>query len=312
MLRLLLPIALFCALFPSISAAQDPREQYRTIALEGQEAFNAGDYAGAQTRWERAAEILPNPRIYRLLGRAAAALGDHVKAVRMFRLALSVGENGNPLTPEHRTEVEGTLLPEALQHVGEVRLELEPAGASVAVDGSPAELEDGALLLATGTHTLRVSHEGYATDERSIDVTAGSRDPLRIELAREGGADDAPPPAPSSGPDLAGPLALLGVGAAGLLTFAIAGGVALGENDRLADECGSRADGTCTDEQLSDLHTMTAVADAGWVIGLVAAAAGAAWLVVALTSSAPSREQALTVAPFATADAGGLFVRGAL
>jgi hypothetical protein len=190
-------------LAPSSGHAQpssEQLEQYRAVALAGQEAFNGGDYAEARTRWLEAAQMLPNPRIYRLLGRAATALGDHVDAVRMLRLALTAPENGNPLTPDLRAELEGLLLPEALRRVGEIIVELEPAAAVVTIDDRPATLESGILLTTPGTHSLRASYPGYQSAEQSVEVRAGERATVQVVLsASEGGEPvDAPPTQPAA------------------------------------------------------------------------------------------------------------------
>lgn len=291
----------------SAQAAREELERYRAIATQGQDAFNRHDFAEARRLWLSARDILPNPRVYRLLGRAADALNDPAEAVRMFRLALSAPDNGNALSPRLREEVEHELLPAAQARVGELSVELSPADAQILVDGRPATLEEGSLVIAAGRHTLRVERAGYATREEQIEVRAGAREPLRIELSRaETTQGEGPPSAPaSSEPQLIGPLVLLGVGAAGLIVFAVAGGVTMAENDRLASACGSAAGRTCMPEQLSDLHTFAAVADVGLTVGILAAAAGAAWLLYELLAPRGASESA-RIAPWAQPDAFGV------
>jgi PEGA domain-containing protein len=319
MYRLACSFVLSLLLLPALAYAQpssQAMEQYRSVATQGQDAFNRRDFAEARRLWLSARDILPNPRVYRLLGRAAGALEDHADAVRMFRLSLSVPDNGNPLSPRHRQEVERELLPASLARVGELTIELAPADAQILVDGRPAQVEEGSLLLSVGAHTLQVQREGYTTREERVDVRAGMREPLRIELAQAAVSDAnvAPPPsAPASGgPDLVGPLVLFGAAAAGFLVFAIGGGLALAENDRLSADCGAASTRTCMPEQLSDLHTFAALADVGLTVGILAAAGGAAWLAYALATAGGESASALRIAPFATADAGGVLVSGRL
>lgn len=312
MQRLYLAIALF--LLPLEAQAQERMEEYLQAATEGQEAFNRGEFAEARRLWQHARSILPNPRVYRLLGRAADALNEHVEAVRMYRLALSAPENGNPLTDARRTEVEDVLLPQAMAHVGEILLEVEPSDAAITVDGHPADVQDGSLLLPVGPHTLVVRRPGYADDERRIEVLARMREPLSIALVAEGSSNgEAPPPPPqndSAGPDLTGPIVLFAVAGVGLATFAIAGGMALGENSSIAAECGSDLSvPACTPDQLSGLRTMTAIADVGWVTSLIALTAGFVWLGVAVSGGG---ERAMRIAPWAYAGGGGLTLGGTL
>ncbi len=313
-------LALVLLMIPETAFAQDAEhlEEYRQAAEEGQEAFNRGEIEEAWRLFQHARSVLPNPRVYRLLGRVAEARERYGEAVRMYRLALSVPENGNPLTAARRSEIETILLPQALARVGEILLSLEPADAAVTVDGAPADVQEGSLILPVGTYTLRVRYPGYQDHEQRIEIAARSREPLSIALQRTDGQASAPttpaPGAPAStpAPDVTGPMVVLGLAAAGLLTFAVAGGMALGENSRLGDLCGAtamapRTVGSCTDAELSDLHTMTAIADVGWITGAAGAAVGLIWLAVAL-SSRPTAEQAMRIAPWASANGGGVIL----
>jgi len=320
--------ALGLALQVSPAAAQDTAESrlsaYRAVARVGQEAFNSADYERAQELWRQARDILPNPRIYRLLGRSAAALGDHVEAVRMYRLALRVPDNGNPLAEEHRQNLEGELLPASLQHVGQIELSVEPADATVSLDGEAVEVDDAPLVVAPGSHRLAFERADLEGQERGVDVAAGELETLRVQLGEpeaptssaavaEPGGETRPVPdgGGGTGPDLVGPLVLFGVAGVGAVVFAVTGGLALGENDALADECGSRSTGSCSDDELSDLHTFTALSDVGWITALAAAAAGGIWLAVELAGSGESESSAHLV-PVVTDDTVGVALMGAL
>ncbi len=307
-------LLLLLLLLPAPASAQEVSDEYRQVAEQGQEAFNQGNFPEARRLWQQARSILPNPRIYRLLGRVAAEMNDHIEAVRMYRLALTAPENGNPLTEARRTEVEQVLLPQSLAHVGEILLEVEPADASITVNGSPADVQNGSLLLPIGSYTLRVRRSGYQDHEQRIELHARARESVAVVLTRDG-ESPAPPVGASrasSGPDLVGPLVLFGVAGAGLVTFAVAGGLALAEEDTLATSCGVPASDppTCAPDRLAQLETLTAVADVGWIVAAAAAAAGIVWLAVALSSGTSARESALRVAPWASAGAGGVVLSG--
>lgn len=67
--------------------------------------------------------------------------------------------------------------------VGTLRLELDPADASVLVDGKPAAREaDGTVRLATGEHVLTVEKAGFDRAELTVTVPAGEVTPLPIRL----------------------------------------------------------------------------------------------------------------------------------
>jgi hypothetical protein len=303
------------------AAAQDQEaerlEEYRQAATEGQEAFNRGDFAEARRLWQHARSVLPNPRVYRLLGRAADALNEPVEAVRMYRLALSAPDNGNPLTDARRAEVRDVLLPQAMSQVGELLLEITPEDAAVTVEGVPADIHEGSLLLPVGSHVLRVRRPGYTAHEQRIDVLARMREPLRIALTREGESSRSPEaaraerPSPSE-PDLTGPLVVLGIAAVGLATFAVAGALAIGENSKLEERCSSATlSPTCGASDVESLTALTITADVGWIVGAAAAIAGFAWLGVALSQN-NSGEHALRIAPWAYTNAAGVAIAGSM
>ncbi len=309
-IRRTLPIALLLLVLPLRAQAQN--EEYTRTATAGQDAFNAGNFAEARRLWQHARSILPNPRIYRLLGRVAAEMNDHVEAVRMYRLALTAPENGNPLTDARRLEVQDVLLPQALEHVGEFTLQLQPAEAGVTIDGNPANVHEGSLLLPVGSHTLRVRSPGYRDHEQTLDVRPRAREPLRVVLERDPSQPE-PPPTPGSsggGPDLIGPAVFLGLAGVGLLTFAITGGLALAEDGEISAGCGGTSPRTCTPEQLADLRLYTALADVGWVTALVAGGVGIGWLVFSMMQGSNTEHAAVRVAPWASADGAGVTFAG--
>jgi hypothetical protein len=156
---------------------------------------------------------------------------------------------------------------------------------------------------------LVVRRQGYAEHTRQLHVQARAREPLRIELERDGSVGSE---AVAGGPDLAGPIAFFAIAGAGLVTFAIAGGLALGEDSTLAAECGTGFDPPrCPPERLADLRVMTAVADVGWITGLAATAVASVWLAVALSGSG-SQERAMHIAPWASAEGGGVTLMGVM
>jgi hypothetical protein len=69
---------------------------------------------------------------------------------------------------------------------GFLKLEVEPADASVYVDGAfrGSAREASELRLAPGRHRIEVVRPGYKTVDREVDVTPGATTRLRIELER--------------------------------------------------------------------------------------------------------------------------------
>lgn len=117
--------------------------------------------------------------------------------------------------------------------------------------------------------------------------------------------EPAPAPAPASSGDVVPAVIAFAVAGAGLVTFAVAGGLALAEDGSLETTCGT----SCSDAQLSGLNAMTIAADVGWITAAVAGVAGVVLLVTVGMPSETSSATALVV-PWATPDGGGLVLGG--
>ena len=137
------------------------------------------------------------------------------------------------------------------------------------------------------------------------------RENLRERMASQTDAEtsetstESTAPAPASGGDMLPAIIAFSVAGAGLLSFAIFGGLALAEDDRLAAGCG--VNGTCSDAELSDLSTFSVVADVSWVTAAVAAAAG---VVLLVTLGLPGDGGDAAFAPWVTPTAGGVSAVG--
>lgn len=125
-------------------------------------------------------------------------------------------------------------------------------------------------------------------------------------------ASEAEQPAAAQDGDLLPAVIALGVAGAGLVSFAITGGLALAENDALANGCG--VNGSCTDEEVSTLAALNLAADVSWVTAAVAAVAGAVLFVtLGLPSESTDDDGAIvsSIAPWITPDGGlGLALEG--
>ncbi len=156
--------------------------------------FDAGHWEEARALFRRAHEISPNARTWRGLGITAFELRRYVDAVTELEAALA--NPLKPLTDKQRQEIQ-SLLARAREFVSTYRLTVVPPGATLLVDGQPAELRDGELLLDPGTHTLLVRAAGYQDRHAELRADAGQREQLSIELQVERlhGAEAAAPPA---------------------------------------------------------------------------------------------------------------------
>ncbi len=116
----------------------------------------------------------------------------------------------------------------------------------------------------------------------------------------------APPPSERREGDIVPAAVAFGVAGLGLVSFAIFGGLALGEDGSLDSACGT----SCTNEQVSTLGTLALVADVSWITAAVAATAGVVLLVTLGMPSGGSASSARVLPWVAPTGGGGLVAAG--
>jgi tetratricopeptide (TPR) repeat protein len=171
-------------------AADREREPdgYRAAIDAAVQEFELNHFAESREQFARAHALYPNARTLRGLGVADFELRRYVQAVQELEAALA--HHAKRLDGGVRAETE-ELLGRARAYVGAVQLALEPADATILVDGEPVPLHGGGqLMLEVGDHQLEISAPGRATQRRSLRVH-GQHQTLRIELAA---AEPATPP----------------------------------------------------------------------------------------------------------------------
>ncbi|HMI92600.1 MAG TPA: hypothetical protein VK509_14595, partial [Polyangiales bacterium] len=181
------------------------------------------------------------------LGLAAFESRNYALALGYMRAALA--DSRRPLTAEQRKELERASA-RAESFVARVVLVLEPAGATFALDGNPAQLDPhGELLLDPGDHELLVSAPGHEQRSAMLRAAAGTSRRLAIALTPL-----AQPGVTAAGPEATGGgLRYTWVAAAGVPVFAaLALGIWLdgqGELEDIEDAC--RARGGCNDAEVA-------------------------------------------------------------
>lgn len=138
---------------------------------------------------------------------------------------------------------------------------------------------------------------------------------LRERIGREHEASapsatssEAPSDAPASGGIPTASWIAWGTAAAGVATFAVFGAMALSENSRLRDSCGSSAGRTCTDDDVGPLRRDDLIADIG--LGVAIAGTVAGFVILWVSGDEDSSDPApVAVAPWVTLHGGGAVVR---
>jgi tetratricopeptide (TPR) repeat protein len=153
---------------------------YRALVEEGLSEFSVHHYEEARALFARAHALFPNARTHRALGLAAFELRNYVEAANHFELALS--SQLRPLDASLRKQAEG-LLERAYGFVGRVQVLLQPALATLALDGQAVVLPaNGILLMRIGEHALEAQAAGFAKQKQRIEITGGEQLTVNIHL----------------------------------------------------------------------------------------------------------------------------------
>jgi tetratricopeptide (TPR) repeat protein len=158
---------------------------------EGLRLAQRGDYEGAARELARAYAVSPSPPVLFNLGQAYSASGRPVEAYDALAEYLRLSEG--KLDAERERLVRQLMDNEAAR-IAEVWLDVEPAGATIEVDGQAlgaAPLRTS-IRLKAGLHALVARHDGYRTEVVNLDLQPGERALRSIRLA-------APPAASAPG-----------------------------------------------------------------------------------------------------------------
>jgi hypothetical protein len=275
---------------PAAVAAEAPDTQARFA--EAVKLYKDGTFEQALPLFERLAADTDSPNAQLYVGYCLVKLGRQVEAHRAFSRVL--GTSSAPRDDKYDTTREAAraelfaLEPFVAKVV--VAPAESPPGLRVSLDGLALDPAVFGLLYAVepGTHRIEAVADGRAPLARSIQVAAGEIKTLTLLLPKP----EAPPvspaaKAPAPARDDGATLRMLGwsslgIGAAGLAVFAVAGVSAKSVHDDLEAECGGA--GGCSDAEHQDDasrgKTLQTVANVGLVVGLAGAAGGAVLLLV--------------------------------
>ena len=160
------------------ASGREPPE-YREIVKQGTQEFELGNFAEARSLFERAHVMFPNARTLRALGLAEFELRNYPAASRHLKEALA--SDVKPLSAEARHSTE-SVLRRTNAFLGEVRLEIDPPGATVLLDGQPLENPTEELVLPVGDHLFEFTATGRATQRRTLSIVGGEKQSVRVVL----------------------------------------------------------------------------------------------------------------------------------
>lgn len=280
----------------AISAARaEPTERERGEALyaDGLRHLREGRPERALAALDASAELLPSPNTDLLRAHALRAIGRRVDALvgyeRVVRDAGARVRAGDARFEPTLAEA-GRWVAFLRTALAELSVEIDAGERSVEllVDGQSIETVRDAR---TGVARARIWREpgrvrvgvraaGGGRQQRDLELAPGESEIARFELVagpkppKSAPAAAAPePPSGDGGPPIASFVAW-GVGGAGLVVLAVAGGLARARMAEL-DDCRPN----CSESQVNDAETKATVANVGLVVGIAGAVTGGAiWL----------------------------------
>ncbi len=159
-----------------------PPPGYAEAVAQALSELEAANYPEALEEFRRAHAIFPNARTMRGLGMVEFELRHYAESCRLLEEALA--SKVKPLDGRQRTETEA-LLARAGRYLGKVDVTVEPAFATVLVDGAAADVKaNPTLTLEVGEHTIEVRAAEFSTQRRELVVKGGDRTQVHIALER--------------------------------------------------------------------------------------------------------------------------------
>lgn len=205
-LRLLAPLAVGLAFAAHAHAAwcDDGVDEARAAFARGAELAKDAQWGAALASFERSAKLHPHAWTTYNIAVCERALGQYVRARRMFARALDERRPDADL-PEATVADIQRFEAEIDQLVADLDVTLDPADASMAIDGSPLEAAPGGALFAgtlpagpgkpppaahfhvvldPGTHVLTIARQGYSTALQTETLRPGEHKSVRLVAAR--------------------------------------------------------------------------------------------------------------------------------
>jgi hypothetical protein len=284
-----------CVLAATAARAQAPGgdegpKAAEALFLDGREAMRAGDFATACPKFAESQRLDPSLGTLLNLSLCEESLGDLVNA----RVHLRAFVDGAPPSDDRIAAASEHL--EALERrLPRLELRLAPDASPltrIALDGAPLATPVGgapaSVALNPGPHELFAQAPGGPPLRQALRLDEGQVLTYVVRPAPAALSPDAEPGAPAPAP-LKRTLGFvgLGIGAAGLATSAVVGGLLLERKAFIERHC---EDKRCDDPgfgAVGQAQTLSAVGTASFAVGVVGLAAGAYLLITSPKAAGP-------------------------
>jgi hypothetical protein len=296
-----------------VARAQESGQTKRFAAA--QTLYDEGQFAAAYEAFRTLATETGSPNADLYAARCLRDLGKLPEAYEAMRAALRNATAKADKDPKYlktrNTAAADLALLELKVAKVVIAIASPPAGLTVTLDGAafPADHLGVPLAHAPGEAVVRTSAPGKQDTERRVQLKAGETTTVTLALdaatgpAAPPGAEPAPEPATTGGGVRIGGFVVLGLGAAGMATFAAAGVLANKRYDSVSNACGGTHCPASYASQIQGGRQLDIVADVGLGVGIAGLAAGALMVALGGPKAAPP------VTGWATSSAGGVAVR---
>jgi PEGA domain len=186
----------------SAEATAERTNEARQLFQTGVEQVQRAQWGEALAAFERSAALVEHPLTTFNIGACQRALGRYTLARRTLAKALAAGKETQTLPPSYASDAEA-FLGEINGLLARVAITVQPAGATLTVDGRPLLAEAGGfvagvappgrgapasggfeVLLDPGAHVLSLALKGYTDLVVNRTFAPGSRSELPLLLER--------------------------------------------------------------------------------------------------------------------------------
>ena len=281
-------------------ASPEERQAARALADKGLELFEAGRWAEALDRFQRAETVLHAPTHLLYMARAEARLGRLLAARKHYEQVTARALPANAPKPfvQARGEAEAELAL-LVEDIPTLQVEARHAAGrpvSVEVDGAGVPLAAGAggagpVALDPGTHTVVVRSANEAPVTRTVELARGARERLEVVVGAPPAAPALPPaPAPErpSNPLRVPAMVAFGVAGVGAALGIGFGAAASGEADDFEALC---PQSPCSSQHRDVYDSAVGLATASTVSFVVAGVAAAGGVTLWVLGARRARAQ---------------------